>query len=90
VLADVELDYLASLEADEKSKIRIFLALEQGVTTREIEDQLHVPQQTVSRWGRQGREALERRAAERRARESARDQQSGEDPLRRGELEPLG
>jgi IS30 family transposase len=89
VLEDVALTYQSALNADEQSKIRIHLALEQGVTTRELEEELGVPQQTISRWGRQGKEALERRREARPKRESARDQQPGEDPVRPGELEPL-
>jgi Trp operon repressor len=83
VLADVALTHQQALDADERDKIRIYLALEQGVTTRELEESLGVPQATISRWGRHGKEAFE-------ARESARDQQLGEDPLRSGEREPVG
>lgn len=90
LLADVELTYRHSLDADESSKVRIYLALEQGITTYELEDQLRVSQQTISRWGRQGKEALERRERGKGARESAGDSQPGPDPDRSGEREPVG
>ncbi|MEV7814230.1 hypothetical protein AB0P05_26415 [Streptomyces flaveolus] len=89
VLEDVALTYQTALDADENSKIRIHLALEQGVTTRELEEELHVPQQTISRWGRQGKEALERRKEARAKREQG-SQPAGEDPLRSGERQPVG
>ena len=90
VLADVALTHQQALDAEERDKIRIYLALEQGVTTREIEEELRVPQATVSRWSRQGKEAWERREQGKEARESARDRQPGEDPVRSGEPVPLG
>jgi hypothetical protein len=90
LLADVELTYRHSLDADESSKIRIHLAIEQGITTYELEDQLRVSQQTISRWGRQGKEALERREERKGAREPAGDRQSDPDPDRSGEREPVG
>jgi hypothetical protein len=89
VLEDVALTYQTALEADENSKIRIHLALEQGVTTRELEEELGVPQQTLSRWGRQGREALTRRREARGKREQG-SHSAGEDPVRSGEREPVG
>jgi transposase len=79
-----------ALDAEERDKIRIHLALEQGITTRELEEELQVPQQTISRWGRQGKEALERREGVRKARESAGDHHPGETPVRSGEPEPVG
>lgn len=88
LLADVALTHQQALDADERDKIRIHLALEQGITTRELEEHLGIPQPTISRWGRLGKEAMEHRKEYAR-RESARDQQPGEDPLRPGELEPL-
>lgn len=90
LLADVELTYQHSIDADESSKIRIHLAIEQGITTYELEDQLRVSQQTISRWGRQGKEALERRERGKGAREPERDSQPGPDPDRSGEREPVG
>jgi DNA-directed RNA polymerase specialized sigma24 family protein len=83
VLAEVSLDYEAAAAAEERSKVRIYLATEQGLSTYELAERLGVSQAVVSKWSRQGKEAYE-------TRESARGQQSGEDPLRRGELEPLG
>ncbi|NJP50111.1 helix-turn-helix transcriptional regulator [Streptomyces sp. SBST2-5] len=89
VLEDVAITYRTALDADENSKVRIHLALEQGVTTRELEEELGVPQQTISRWGRQGKEALERRREARAKRESG-GQPTGEDPVRPGEPGPVG
>lgn len=83
VLSDVLMDVEQAAVAEERSKIRIFLATEQGLTTYEIATKLGMPQQTVSRWARQGRELWE-------AREPTGSQRSNEDPLRSGELEPLG
>ncbi|MEV4228155.1 helix-turn-helix domain-containing protein [Streptomyces bobili] len=82
VLGEVQMDVIQATAAEERSKIRIYLATEQGLTTYEIAEKLGIPQQTVSRWARQGREAWERR-------EPTGDQRSGEDPVRSGELEPL-
>jgi predicted DNA-binding protein YlxM (UPF0122 family) len=83
VLADVGVSYEQSVSADEAAKIRIFLATEQGLTTGEIAEQLNVSQQSVSRYSREGKEALARR-------EQTRGQHAGEDPLRPGEREPVG
>jgi DNA-directed RNA polymerase specialized sigma24 family protein len=88
VLGEVQLDYRQAADAEERSKIRIFLATEQGLTTYEIATKLNVPQQTVSRWARQGKEAWERREGV--TREPEGDQQPGEDPVRSGEPLPLG
>lgn len=74
--------------AEERAKIRIHLAMEQGVTTYELEEELGISQQTISRWGRLGKEALERRQLEKRE-SGARGNPIGEDPLRSGELTPL-
>lgn len=88
VLADVELSYQQSVEFDEATKIRIYLATEQGLTTNEIAEGLmakgwEISQQTVSRYSRQGKEAFARR-------EQTRSQRTGEDPLRPGERHPVG
>ncbi|MFF9268643.1 helix-turn-helix domain-containing protein [Streptomyces rochei] len=83
VLSEVSLDYEAAAAAEERSKIRIFLATEQGLSTYELAERLGVSQAVVSKWSRQGKEAWE-------ARESARGSQSGEDPVRPGEPVPLG
>ncbi|MBA2951409.1 transposase [Streptomyces himalayensis] len=79
VLADVKMDYEQAINADERSKIRIYLATEQGLSTYELAEELSVSQSVISNWKRQGEEAYKRR-------EQARDQQLGEDPLRPGEL----
>lgn len=90
VLADVALSHKTAQDADENSKIRLYLATEQGLDTYELAEELGISQTSVSKYARLGREALERRKREREARESARDQQPGEDPLRPGELESIG
>jgi DNA-directed RNA polymerase specialized sigma24 family protein len=89
VLSEVKLSYLRALEADEESKIRMFLAVEQGLTTYDISERLEVPQQTVSRWCRQGREAWERREAQGGEDEPAGDPAPGDDPVRSAEPEPV-
>jgi response regulator of citrate/malate metabolism len=83
VLADVQLSYEQSLDADESAKIRIFLATEQGLTTQEIADRLRISQTSASKYRMQGEEAYRRR-------ESARSHQSGPDPVRSGERQPVG
>lgn len=88
VLADVELTHQQAEQAAENDKIRIYLALEQGLTTRELEAELGVPQQTLSRWGRLGKELLERREEARKPRESARSRPAGQDPDGSAEREP--
>lgn len=86
VLADVALSHQTAQDADENSKIRIFLATEQGLDTYELAEKLGISQTSVSKYARLGREALERREQGRGARESEGGQQSGEDPDRPGEL----
>lgn len=83
VIGEVKLGYEAAADAEERSKIRIYLATEQGLSTYELAESLGVSQAVVSKWSRQGKEAYERR-------ESARDHQLGEDPVRSGELVPNG
>lgn len=83
VLADVHLDYVSAADALERSKIRIYLATVQGLTTYEIADDLGVSQAVVSKWSRQGKEIYDRR-------ESARSQRLGQDPVRSGERQPIG
>lgn len=82
VLGDVLLGYEAAADAEERSKIRIYLATEQGLSTYEIAERLNVSQAVVSKWSRQGKEAYERREQG--------SHSAGEDPVRPGELEPLG
>jgi hypothetical protein len=90
VLADIALTHQAAIAAEENDRIRVYLATEQGMDTYEIAEELgDVSQQTVSRWARQGKEILERRDREKRERDP-RGRPAGEDPVRRGELEPLG
>ncbi|WP_437071999.1 hypothetical protein [Streptomyces sp. enrichment culture] len=83
VLAEVSFDYEAAAAAEERSKVRIYLATEQGLSTYELAERLGVSQAVVSKWSRQGKEAFE-------ARESARGRRTGEDPVRSGEPEPVG
>lgn len=90
VLGEVRLDYVAAAKAEERTKIRIYLATEQGLTTYEIAEGLGVSQAVVSKWSRQGKEAYERQREEESARESARDQRLGQDSVRPGEREPVG
>ncbi|MGW2513626.1 helix-turn-helix domain-containing protein [Streptomyces scopuliridis] len=72
VLDDVALSHQEAIDAEERDKIRIFLATEQGLSTYEIATKLGVSQQVVSKWSRQGEEARNRRR--------------GGDPHRSGEL----
>jgi transposase-like protein len=83
VLDDVALSHEETALAEEREKIRIFLATEQGLTTQEIADRMGVSQTAVSKWRRQGEEAYVRR-------EEARSRRTGEDPDRSGELVPNG
>ncbi|MEU5908887.1 MULTISPECIES: helix-turn-helix domain-containing protein [Actinomycetes] len=58
LLIDVRLTHEAAQEAEARLKMRIYLAVEQGLTTRQIAEQLgSVSQQTISRWRLEG-EAL--------------------------------
>lgn len=90
VLTDLAVTHQQALDADERDKIRIFLATEQGLDTYEIADELGISQTSVSKYARLGKQALERRAEERRARESEGGRRTGEDPVRSGEREPVG
>lgn len=76
VLDDVQLSHKEALEADERYKIRIYLATVQGMTTYEIADRLGVSQSVVSKWSREG--------------EQARNRRRGADPDRPGELAANG
>ncbi|MFC5799148.1 helix-turn-helix domain-containing protein [Streptomyces formicae] len=82
-LADVELSHQQALDAEERDRVRVFLATEQGLSTYEIADRLGVSQQTVSNWRRQGEEVYRRR-------EAARSRRSGNDPDRPTELGAVG
>jgi DNA invertase Pin-like site-specific DNA recombinase len=68
VLLDVERSYRKSLESNEEAKIRIYLATEQGLTTRELADQLDIGQTSVSKYAREGKEAYELRDQKKRSR----------------------
>lgn len=57
VLRSVGLAHETSIQADERFKVAIFLATEQGLTTYEIADKLGVSQAVVSKWRRQGEQA---------------------------------
>lgn len=74
MLADVEATHEHAIQAEEHGKIKIYLALQQGLTTGELAPRLNVGQQTVSRWGREGKELYEKR-------EQSRDQRNSPDPL---------
>ena len=79
VLGDVGLSYQSALDAEENSRIRIYLATEQGLTTQEIANQLGISQTSASKYAREGKEAYLRR-------EQARNSGSGHDPVRSPEL----
>lgn len=59
LLDDVQLWHAAALEAETRLKIRIYMAVEQGLTTGEIAVKLGISQQTVSRYRIEG-EATQR------------------------------
>lgn len=82
VLSDVAITHQQALDADERDKIRVYLATEQGLTNEEIAEALGVAQQSVSRYARAGKEALERR-------QQARSHRAEPDPDRSGEREPV-
>jgi transcriptional antiterminator len=91
VLSDVALSHQQAEAADENSKIRIFLATEQGLDTYELAEELGVSQSVISNWRRKGKELYElRRKGQGPDRESAGDQSAGQDPLRSAEREPVG
>jgi transposase-like protein len=61
VLDDVKLSQDISLSATENFKIRIYLAVQQGVSTYEIAERLGVSQSVVSKWSREGEQTRSRR-----------------------------
>lgn len=85
MLADLLLTHEVALTAEENDKVRIYLAVEQGLDTREIADELGISQSAVSNYRRQGQAILERREKEKREREPG-GRAAGEDPVRPGEL----
>lgn len=60
VLDDLFLVHREAIAAEERKKIRIHLACEQGLTTAEIAARLKVSQSVVSKWRKQGEEARDR------------------------------
>lgn len=80
LLDEVSLTYEVAQQATETSKIRMYLAIQQGLTTREIADQLNarsvkpVSQSTISNWSREGEQARKRRDRERAERPGEREQ----------------
>jgi DNA-directed RNA polymerase specialized sigma subunit len=83
VLADIALTHAQALDAEERDKIRIYLGTEQGLTTREIADEVGLGQTSVSKYAREGKEAYERR-------QQARSRRAGEDPDGPAEPGPIG
>jgi DNA-binding NarL/FixJ family response regulator len=60
---ELRLSYEAAAAAETAFKIRVYVAVEQGVTTQEIADELGVSQSVVSKYRIQG-EALYRKRRE--------------------------
>ncbi|MFF7096384.1 helix-turn-helix domain-containing protein [Streptomyces rubradiris] len=56
---ELRLTYEAAHAAEDAFKVRVYIAVEQGVTTREIATEVGISQQTVSRYRADG-EALYR------------------------------
>lgn len=83
LINDVALTHQAAIEADERDKIRIYLAVEQGLTTGELAEGMGVSQSAVSNWRRQGEEAFKRR-------EEARNRRGSVDTGRSAELAANG
>ncbi|MFJ2650904.1 helix-turn-helix domain-containing protein [Streptomyces sp. NPDC087420] len=83
LLEELQLGHEAAVQADERDKIRIYLATEQGLTTYEIADELGVTAQTVSNWRTRGREMREKR-------EQTRAERRGSGADGPGEREPNG
>jgi hypothetical protein len=87
-LAEAELSYRDTLSSEERFKVQLYLKVQQGLTTYELAEHfqgrgLQVSQPTIARWVNYGEEVYNRR-------ESARDQQPGEDPVRSGERAAVG
>jgi hypothetical protein len=70
-------------QAEESFYIEVFLMFKAGLTFDEITSELRASVGAVSDWKKKGEGAYNRR-------ESARDRQPGEDPLRSAEREPVG
>lgn len=60
---DLRLSYEAAQAAETAFKIRIYIAVEQGVTTQEIADALGISQTSVSKYRIQGEAAFTARQA---------------------------
>jgi DNA-directed RNA polymerase specialized sigma24 family protein len=67
----------------ENFHVQVYLMNRSGLTFDEIAEIFGTRSSTVTDWKRKGEEAYKRR-------ESARDRQLGEDPVRPGEREPVG
>lgn len=57
LLAGVGRDHVAALEAETRFKIRVYLAVKQGLTTREVAEALGISQTAVSKYRMQGEAA---------------------------------
>lgn len=55
---DIEHTYHDKLAADVRFKIRIHLAMQKGITAREISARLGIGKTTIAKWGREGERAL--------------------------------
>ncbi|MEV6833515.1 hypothetical protein AB0N17_03120 [Streptomyces sp. NPDC051133] len=60
---DLRLSHEAARAAEDAFKIRVYIAVEQGVTTREIATEIGVSQQTVSRYRIEGESLYQHRQA---------------------------
>lgn len=60
---DLRLSYEAARTAETAFKIRVYIAVEQGLTTSEVAEDLDLSQQTVSRYRMQGEAAYRERLA---------------------------
>lgn len=89
VLSDVQLSQRVAAESEASYKIRIYLATEQGLSTREIAEELGFSQRAVSNYAQQGQELYLARQ-EALGDVEARDRGGSEDLDRPGELATNG